>query len=427
MSNKIGFWSVFALVTGSQIGTAVFMLPASLAPFGEFSIVGGIISGCGAMALSLVFASLCAQFPKTGGPHVYAEKAFGKSIAFFTGWTYWIVSWVSTTAVIITAIGYMTPFIGSKSSDLYLILEILLLFSITLLNMNGIKTAGKVEILLTILKFLPLLVISFSALYFFDQSNFIVDTKVSSMTTPKILGQVTLLTLWGFIGLETATTTAGSVYNPSKTIPRAIIFGTFCVAILYLINTVGIMGLIPANDLVLSEAPYVDAVKIMFGGNWHLLISLIAAVVCVGTLNAWMLTSGQIALGLAEDGLMPSCFARKNKNESPFVGLMVSSFGILPLLIMTANQTISAQLTTIIDFSVIAFLFVYLVCSLAFLKILVTQKGKLFQSVFALISIAFCLWVIYETPLKTLLVASLFVISGLPVYIFGYSRIKFNT
>ena len=80
MSQKLGFWSVFGLVTGSQIGTGVLILPASLTPFGVFSLVGWIISSCGAIILALVFSTLCARFPQTGGPHVYLKKTFGKPI-----------------------------------------------------------------------------------------------------------------------------------------------------------------------------------------------------------------------------------------------------------------------------------------------------------------------------------------------------------
>ena len=107
--------------------------------------------------------------------------------------------------------------------------------------------------------------------------------------------------------------------------------GTLCVAILYLINSIGIIGLIPREDLIHSNAPYVDATQIIFSGQWHLLISLLASIICIGTLNAWVLISGQIALGLAQDGLMPSFFAKKNKNGAPIWSLFVSCIGILLL------------------------------------------------------------------------------------------------
>lgn len=421
MNNKIGFWSVFAMVTGSQIGTGVFMLPASLAPYGTYSLVGWLISGMGAIALALVFAKLCSRFPRTGGPHVYIQNTYGPSFAFFVGWTYWVISWVSTTAVVVTAITYLTPFIGDKGSEIYLALEITLLLAITILNLKGLKAAGLIEIVLTLLKFLPLLVISVIALCFFDKSNFSVASDVASLPTSKILGQVTLLTLWGFIGLETATTPAGSVENSRKTIPRAIIFGTMCVALLYFINSLGIMGLIPADALAKSKAPYVDAAQIMFGGSWRLVVSLIASIVCIGTLNAWMMTSGQIVLGLAEDGLMPKFFGKKNNKDAPYGGILTSCVGIIPLLILTASENISGQIVSIIDFSVTAFLFVYLSCGLAHIKLISSaEKFKFVHYLYGFISIIFCLWIIYETPFKTLAIASLFVASGVPVYLLWY-------
>jgi APA family basic amino acid/polyamine antiporter len=424
MSQKLGFWSVFGLVTGSQIGTGVLILPASLTPFGVFSLVGWIISSCGAIILALVFSTLCTRFPQTGGPHVYLKKTFGNSAAFFTGWTYWVISWISTTAVVISAVRYLSPLIGIYNSTIFLILEIVLLFVIMLINLKGIGLAGRVEFILAILKFIPLVIIPIVALYSFDSSNFIIEPKISQLTISQILGEVTLLTFWGFIGLESATTQAGSVINPSKTIPKAIIFGTLCVAILYMINSIGIIGLIPQEDLMLSRAPYVEATQIIFGGQWHLLVSLIAAVICIGTLNAWILTSGQIALGLAQDELMPPLFAKKNKNGAPFWSILISCVGILPLLIMTTNNDLSEQVTEIIDFSVIAFLFVYLACSLAFLKLLLTKEEKYspYKWLIACGSIMFCMWIIYETPLKTVMIASSFVLSGIPIYFFWYKK-----
>lgn len=417
---KMGFWSVFALVTGSQIGSGVFMLPANLAPYGFYSLLGWLISGIGAIALALVFGRLCAWFPKTGGPHVYVHEAFGWSASFFTGWTYWVVSWVSTTVVVIACIGYLTPLVGACSTGVNLLMELALLAIITALNLRGVSAAGRIEFVLTALKVIPLFIVPVLALCCFDFSNFAVDASVAQLSTWQLLSRVTLLTLWGFIGLEAATAPAGSVENPSQTIPRAIAAGTACVALLYIINSMGIMGIIPGGDLMLSRAPYADATKVIFGGNWHLAISLIAAVICIGTLNAWVLTSGQIALGLAQDGLIPSIFKVRNQHGAPAWGLLISSACIAPLLIMTASESLAAQLLIIIDFSVTAFLFVYLVACLAFFKILFSPAGRdtnrYFGFLYGLIATLFCSWVIYETALSTILIAALFTLSGLPIY-----------
>lgn len=426
MSKKLGFWSVFAIVTGSQIGSGVFMLPASLAPYGTLSILGWVISALGAICLALVFSGLCNRFPKTGGPHAYAKEAFGPSTSFFTGWTYWVISWVSTTAVIIASVSYLSPFLPTQSAYLYLTLELLLLFGITYLNLKGIEAAGKAEFILTVLKIIPLFILPLIAIFYFNPNNFTVSASVASQSTTTQLAHVILLTLWGFIGLETATTPAGSIENPEKTIPKAIVFGTICTALLYIMNSVSMMGVLPGKTLALSKAPYVDASHFLFGGNWHLLIALIAVIVCVGTLNAWMLASGQIALGLAEDDLMPQMFSKKNQHQAPTLGIIISALGIIPLLCLTINDNISTQITAIIDFSVVAFLFVYLISVLAFIKTIANEKAHWFQWLYAFGALLFCSWTIFETPVKTILTSSLFVLSGIPVYFFWYRR-KYQT
>ena len=421
-SNKIGFWSVFAIVTGSQIGSGVFMLPASLAPYGKFSILGWLISAFGAICLALVFSGLCQRIPKTGGPHAYVKEMFGPSAAFFTGWTYWVISWVSTTAVIIASISYLSPFIGAQSPFVYLALEIALLIAISCLNLKGLTAAGNVEFFLTLLKIIPLLMLPMIAIWYFNGDNIVLAPSVASLPLSSILAKVTLLTLWGFIGLETATTPAGSVENPTKTIPRAIILGTTCSALLYLISNIAIMGLVPSHVLASSKAPYVEAVQYLFGGNWHLIIALIASIVCIGTLNAWMLTSGQIVLGLAEDNLMPACFAKTNKADAPALGLITSCMGIIPLLFLTLNNSIAHQITAIIDFSVTAFLFVYIICVLAYVKALSKEKPQYYHWVYTTIALGFCCWIIYQTPLWTIATSSFFVLSGIPVYFLWYQK-----
>ncbi|MBL4819338.1 MAG: amino acid permease, partial [Deltaproteobacteria bacterium] len=139
---KIGFWQLFALVIGCQIGSTVLISPAVLAPFGYFAFTGWLISGLGAISLAMVFARLCGWFPRTGGTHVYALEAFGSATGFFTGWTYWVVSWASTTAVIVATVAYAEPLTGPLSPNSSLGLQILILVAVTWLNCLGVYAAG---------------------------------------------------------------------------------------------------------------------------------------------------------------------------------------------------------------------------------------------------------------------------------------------
>lgn len=426
ITSRIGFWQVLSVVIGSQIGSGMFMLPTILAPYGIYSLAGWSISGGAAICLAITFAFLCSYIPKTGGPHAYVEYAFGPHAAFFIGWAYWLVSWISTVVVIITSVAYLNPFLGDKSKGSYLALELVLLLVITLLNLRGVQSASKVEIFLSILKYVPLVILPFIALFSFNSDNFVASTKISSLSTTKILSLTAMLTMWGFIGVETGTTPAGTVVNPSKTIPKALIFGTICVTLFYILNSIGVMGLISPKTLALSKAPYTDVTQHIFGGNWHIVVSLMVSLVCIGTINAWTLVSGQIILGLAEDNLVPKFFKKKNTYKSPYWGILVSSIGIACILLLTCNKNLGSQISTIIDYSVTIFLFVYLVCGLAAVKILWQKniKIKLLQCLCIIISIAFCSWVIWETSIKSLLISSIFVLSGLPIYLFWYLKNK---
>lgn len=420
-SPKMGFWAVFALVIVCQMDSGVFMLPANLAPYG-LSYLGGLALSClGGSALALVFAQLCAWYPKTGGPHVYVEQAFGRTLAFFTGWTYWVISWVSSAVIVVVSVSYLKPLITSHIFPNVIALEILLMIVVTALNFFGVQAAGRVGLVLAVVRFFPLLIMPIIALFFFNPAHFSVAPWVAHLTLPQTLNQVILLIMWGFVGLETATTSAGEIRNPTKTIPRAVIFGTLCVGVLYLISSLGVMGLIPGDQLMNSCEPYADAARILFGGSWHVLISLIASISCVVALNGWMLTSGQVALGLAQDGFLPSFFAQKNRFNAPYWSLAISCIGMVLLLLFTANETLATRIFTIIGFSVITFLFVYVVCCLAFFKLLLKKRGGVLFCVrsafWGALALGFCLWVIVGTPVQVLLIASLFAVSGAPFYL----------
>ena len=309
-ARKMGFWAVTSLVAGSQIGTGIFLLPVSLAAFGAAGLFSWLITGTGALLLALVFAGLCAKIPKTGGPHAFIEASFGRTFGFFAAWTYWVISWLSSPLVVISIISYLHPLLGPQHPVANLALELVFLGFITSLNLSGVRSAGRVEFVLTLLKLLPLMLVPVAGLFYFNLAHF-TPFNPTQESTFDVINAAALLTFWGFIGVECATTPADSVENPQKTIPRAVITGTLIVAIVYIFSSTVILGVVPPETLAASKAPFADAAQIIFGGNWYLLISIAAAIVCLGTLNAWVLTSGQIALGAANDGHFPQFFAVK--------------------------------------------------------------------------------------------------------------------
>lgn len=419
-SQKMGFWSVTSLVAGSQIGTGIFLLPMSLAAFGAAGLSSWLITATGAILLALVFARLCAHYPKTGGPHTFIETAFGRSFGFFSAWTYWVISWLSSTLVVISIVTYLTPVFGHLHPITTLLLELSFLAFITGLNLSGVRSAGRVEFFLTLLKLLPLLLVPIAGLFFFNPSHF-TPFNPTSESTIDVLNAAALLTFWGFVGVESATTPADSVENPKKTIPRAVITGTLIVAVVYMFSSTMIMGIVPPEVLAHSKAPFADAAQIVFGGNWYLLISIAASIVCLGTLNAWVLTSGQIALGAASDGHLPQIFTIKNSNGAPKWALIISACGMIPVLILAMNQNLVSLVNFTIDVSVTAFLFIYTLSVLSYLKLFWRNSQTGVLSITGILigsgALLFCGWALYSSGIQMIALASLITLTGIPFYL----------
>ncbi len=414
MSKKIGLGRVISLVIGSQIGAGVFLLPSQLAPFGSVALSGWIVSTFGAIMLALIFGQLCMKIPKAGGPHVYVHAAFGKRAAFFTGWTYWVISWTSNIAVITATVGYLAPILGHTSKLVNLGLEIFILFVITLVNLRGTFFAGSIELVLTILKCIPLLLIPIAGFFFFNLDNF-QPFNPKNLPITAVMNKTALLTFWAFIGLESATTTANAIENPTKVVPRAVVFGAISVALLYALNSIVIMGVVPNHTLINSSAPYVNAANIIFGQEWDIVIAIIAFLACIGTLNAWVLTSGQIAYGAAKDGLFPEFLGKTNRYNAPYVSLLITFVGTIPLMVLTISDNLVNQVILIVDAAVIVFLLVYFVCMLAFLKLYF--KTNKFYSLIAFTGLIFCSWVLAYSSIMNIAVLLLLILSGVPVYL----------
>src|SRR5437867_10059830 len=148
-----------ALVVGNMIGSGVFLLPASLAPFGGISIVGWLVSAGGAVCRALVFARLGTVLPLIGGPYAYAREGFGDFGAFWVAWSYWIAIVTANAALAVAFASYSTVFWPALGTSRLAggLLAIGALWLLTAVSATGVREAGRVQVVTTILKILPLL------------------------------------------------------------------------------------------------------------------------------------------------------------------------------------------------------------------------------------------------------------------------------
>ena len=418
----LGFFALASIVIGSQIGSGAFVLPSVLAPFKTIGLFGWGISVSGAIALALICAELASHLPKNGGPHVYVGEAFGHTASFFTAWIYWIISWSSSSVLLVTTVNYLKTITGTLTAFENISIELMILFTVTYVNVIGVKFSGIIETILTVLKIIPLIVLPIIFFFFFEPSYFDFSIKSVAGETDllSILSKTALLTFWGFIGVECATTPAESVINPSKTIPRAIVWGTICVALIYVINTVSVIGVTGFEALQHTCAPYATAMGKIFPKYSDVAISMMAIIVCVGTLNAWTLTSSQIAYGAVSDGLFPKIFAKTNKADAPVFSLWISAIGMVPFLVMSEINCMQHGIDRLIDLLVSIFVFVYLVCCISFTKMIkkwYSEKGKRIKMIIlSQIAVLFCIFTLYQDLLASFIVLCIFLALGFPVF-----------
>lgn len=425
---ELGFIALVSIVIGSQLGSAAFVLPSQLAPFKTVGLLGWIVSVAGAISLALVFSDLSSHLPKNGGPHVYVSAAFGRIAGFFTAWIYWIISWSSNSVLLVTTVGYLTILTGKLTQFEIFTIEAIILFVIVYINIVGMRFSGSIETVLTGLKILPLLFLPVVFFMFFDPVFFKVSIKevVDGGDTTTTIAKTALLTFWGFIGVECATTPAESVRNPKKTIPRAIIIGTSCVAMIYLMNTISITGVVGFEKLESTSAPYAVVMENIFSNYSDIAISIMAIIVCVGTLNAWTLTSGQIAYGAYKDGLFPHVFGKTNKSGAPKAALLIAAFGTIPFLAL--EQLDHGGLAHLIDMLVSVFLYVYLACCISYMKLIkhwyTNKKAKIKSLILAQFSIIFCIFTLSQDIFSSIVVLIIFISLGIPIFFKHKESIK---
>ena len=422
---SMGLWMATALVVGNMIGSGIFLLPATLADAaGPVSLIGWAFTGAGAVLLALVFANLGRALPRTGGPYAYAKRAFGDFAGFWTAWGYWIAVWAGNAAIAVAFVSYLTVFWPQVGDNNLLgaLVGIGLIWLLTFANILGVRESGRIQVVTTVLKFVPLAVIGLVGIFFIDGGNY--EPFAPHGASIGLLSSTAALTLWAFIGLESATVPAEEVKDPERPIPRATMLGTVLATALYVLATAAIMGIIPTDQLAASASPFSDAAGQVFGGGWDKVIALVAMVSTFGALNGWILLQGRVPLAAAEDGMFPAPFARVHgTRKTPVFGLVVSSVFASGLMLMNYTKGLGdafefvlllATLTTLVPyaFSAAAQAWLWLVEGETF-----QPKHLIRDVVVATLAFAYSVWAIAGAGEDIVTKGFVLLLCGIPVYV----------
>jgi APA family basic amino acid/polyamine antiporter len=416
---KIGLWSSTALVTGNMIGSGIFLLPATLAAFGGIGLTGWLYSAIGALLFTMVFRQLSQRLPETlGGPYAYVKLILGDFWGFLVGWGYWVSIWCTNAAIAVAFVGYLSVFVPEIKTNTPLAITSGLgaIWALSAVNSFSITTVAWVQKITTILKLLPILAIGFIGVFYIDWSLINFD-NLSGQSDFQAISAVTTLTLFAFLGLESATVASGRTKDAAKTVGRAGMIALGITGVTYILSSVAIFGILPPEVLQNSSAPFADAASVFWGEKAKYIVAAGAIAATLGALNGWLLIQGQIPMASARDGLFPKIFARVNRHGAPIIGIAISSVLASTVLTFRFSEQLAKVFGFMMNLSTLSVLTPYLMTIISLLILL--KKDALphrFMQLVSWLSIAFCLWIIYGCGLEVVGYGSLLVLAGILVY-----------
>ena len=419
---KIGLITTTSLVVGNMIGAGIFLLPATLAKYGSISLLGWLFTATGALILAKIFSNFSKIIVnKSGGPYTYSKAGFGDFIGFLVAWGYWISIWVSNAGLAIAIIGGLSVFFPELNSNpiLSMFVGLSFIWFFTWVNSRGIKESGRIQVITTVLKLLPLIFIIIIGAFFFSLDNF-PSFNLTDQSHFATFPVVAALTLYAFLGIESATVPAENLENPEKIIPKATMLGTIITTLVYVLGTVVLFGVLPVDELQNSAAPFAEVAEIIGGKYAGYFVAAGAVIAAVGCLNGWILMSGQLPMAAAKDKMFPRIFKKENKNGVPYLGLIIGSVLSSLILLIGMSDGLIDQFEFIVNLTVLACLVPYLFVSASYIIVLIEKKlhlNKFFKTfVLGGLGFSYSLWAIYGSGSDVVFYGFLLLLLGIPFY-----------
>ena len=428
-SNKIGVVQLTILTMVNMMGSGIIMLPTKLAEIGTISIVSWLVTAVGSTALAYAFAQ-CGMFSKkSGGMGGYAEYSFGKAGNFMANYTYGVSLVIANTAIAISAVGYGSELLGATLSPLSIALwTIFTLWLATVLNFGGARITGNISSFTIWGVIIPVVGISIIGWKWFDGSMYVNSWNPHNVPTFEAIGVSISMTLWAFLGLESACANADAVENPEKNVPIAVLGGTLGAAVIYIVSTYVIAGIVPNLELANSTAPFGLAFAHMFDEIVGKVIMVLMVMSCFGSLLGWQFTIAQVFKSSAEEGYFPAFFKKVTSKDAPVVGMITITALQTLLSLMTISPSLNKQFNVLVDLAVVTNVIPYLL-SMAALAVLLKAENvtpqKYKTTVFvAFIGSLYSIYALYAAGEQAMLYGSIVTFIGWTLY--GFVSYKFD-
>ena len=425
--NKMSVLQLTILTAVNMMGSGIIMLPTKLAQVGALSIVSWLITAVGSMCLAYAFAKCGMYGKKGGGMGGYAEYSFGKAGNFMANYTYGVSLLIANIAIAISAVGYAATFADATLTPLMTgIYTIFTLWLATVLNFGGASITGRVSSFTVWGVIAPVLVISTVGWAYFSADMYVANWNVNNMPFGEAATNSIAMTLWAFLGLESACANADAVDNPEKNVPKAVLGGTLGAAAIYIISTNMMFGIVPASELVNSNAPFGLAFASMFNGTVGKIVMGLMVMSCFGSLLGWQFTIANVFKGAADEGYFPKLFSKITSKDAPVVGMVTITILQSLMSLMTISPSLSEQFETLVNLAVVTNIIPYLLSMGAVIVLMKAAKragSELKGTTFiAFIGSLYSLYALYASGFDAMTYGSIVTFAGWTLYGFVSDR-----
>jgi basic amino acid/polyamine antiporter, APA family len=370
LKREIGVWGLVSNSINIVVGAGIFVLPAIVAgKLGTASVLAYVLCGVLIVLIMLCFAEIGSRITTTGGAYAYIEVAFGRYAGFLTTNVFIFGAAVMANAAVANALadtlGYFLPVFKNQGIRIGLFFAMFAGFAY--MNIIGVKRGLFLVKFNTIAKMTPLLLLVLFGWLWFSPSNF------SWSSTPSLpdLGQMSLVLLFAFVGVETGLNVSGEIKNPQKTIPKGIMLSALVVVSLYTLIQLTAQGVLGASLPSFRDAPLAEVGKTMIGPLGATLVVVGACFSMFGNLSGFALNMPRIIFAAARDEVIPAkCLARIHARYStPYVAVI--TYAALACFFACTGEF--AQLAMLASAS---FLLIYLGVILAVIKYRMVRQDE---------------------------------------------------
>ncbi|MFV3308407.1 putrescine-ornithine antiporter [Pseudomonas sp. NY15181] len=421
---KMTLTGLTTLVAVNMMGSGIIMLPTSMAQLGAISLLSWAVTAVGSMAIAYCFAQCGIYCTRSGGMSAYTEEAHGKSAFFLCSYLYFLSLAIGNVAIAISAVGYLTPFIpwlGTGAMPLF-VGTVGLIWLTTLANFGGPKVTGQIGSLTVWGVIIPVAGLSVIGWFWFDGAVFSAAWNPNGIATHDAITQSIPLTLWAFLGMESAAQNSDAVENPKRNVPLACLLGTLGAAVVYVLSTSVIMGIVPNAELANSSAPFAFVYAKMFNPVVGNIIMGLAVMACVGSLLGWQFTLAQTAKVTADQRMFPRLYSRVTLIGAPIAGLLANAALQSAMAVSTISPNASEQFGKLVSLAAVTNIVPY-ITALSALLVIMQKAGVVgfprYRNVIALlIAMIYSFYALYASGMEA--VFGGMIVTAVGYLMFGY-------